>query len=69
MIPMQMPSIREENGNCWDHDETEMSDWLWERKYEIDSLCYPVQFAYLLWKNTGRTDHFDDNFVKACTPS
>lgn len=41
-----------------------MSDWLWERKYEIDSLCYPVQFAYLLWKNTGRTDHFDDNFVK-----
>lgn len=50
------------NGNCWEKDETDMGPWIWERKYEIDSLCYPLQFSYLFWKNTGRTDQFDENF-------
>ena len=34
------------NGNCWEKDETDMGPWIWERKYEIDSLCYPLQFSY-----------------------
>lgn len=38
-------------------DQTEMSPWVWERKYEIDSLAYPIQLAHDLWKLTGRTDH------------
>ncbi len=51
-----------ENGAGHQTDETEMNDWIWERKFEIDSLCYPIQLAYLLYINTGRTDQFDDHF-------
>ncbi|MFZ8764892.1 glycoside hydrolase family 125 protein [Enterococcus diestrammenae] len=52
-----------DNGAGHQDDHTEMNGWIWERKYEIDSLCYPVQLAYLLYKNTGRTDQFNEDFV------
>lgn len=50
------------NGEGHQDDITEMNPWLWERKYEIDSLCYPLQLAYLLWRATGSTRHFDATF-------
>ena len=50
---------REANGQCWEVDETERNPWVWERKYEIDSLCYPIQLSYLYWQATGRTQVFD----------
>jgi len=52
------------NGKGHQGDDTEMNPWLWERKYEIDSLCYPIQLAYLLWKNTGRTAQFGGSFTE-----
>ncbi|MFD7025647.1 glycoside hydrolase family 125 protein [Promicromonospora sukumoe] len=42
------------------HPETGQSPWVWERKYEIDSLAYPLQLAFDLWRVTGRTDHLAD---------
>jgi len=43
-------------------DDTDMNPWIWERKYEVDSLAFPLQLAHQLWAGTGRTDHLDDAF-------
>lgn len=56
---------KEANGAGHQADLTKMNPWIWERKYEIDSLCYPVQLSYLFWKATGRTNHFNQSFQKA----
>lgn len=55
----------EANGAGHQTDDTKMNPWIWERKYEIDSLCYPLQLSYLLWKATGRTHQFNDTFKEA----
>lgn len=51
--------------NHWMSDVTDMKPELHERKWEIDSLCYPIRLAYYYWKVTGDASVFDADWVKA----
>ena len=49
----------------WKSDLTDMKPGVHERKWEIDSLCYPIRLAYGYWKLSGDTAPFDDAWHKA----
>ena len=40
---------------------------LHERKWEIDSLCYPLRLAYHYWQVTGDDSIFDEEWLQAIT--
>jgi len=52
-------------GSEWDKDRTAMKPELHERKWEIDSLCYPVRLAHGYWKTTGDASLFDKQWQDA----
>lgn len=47
-------------GSDFDSDLTDMKPGLHERKWEIDSLCYPVRLAYNYWKISGDNSFFNE---------
>ena len=49
----------------WKHDLTKMKPGIHERKWEIDSLCYPIRLAHGYWKLTGDTSMFDNKWKEA----
>ena len=44
---------------------TDMKPEVYERKWEIDSLCYPIRLAYHYWKVTGDASVFSDEWLQA----
>lgn len=65
--------LKDPYANAFYKDETKVSEWketditkmlpgIHERKWEIDSLCYPVRLAYHYWKGSGDTTPFNSEW-------
>ncbi|MCB0730469.1 MAG: glycoside hydrolase family 125 protein [Ignavibacteriae bacterium] len=52
-------------GSQWEKDLTDMKPELHERKWEIDSLCYPIRLAHGYWKETNDKSVFDESWINA----
>ena len=54
------PETKVNTRGQWENDLTDMKPELHERKYEIDSLCYPIRLAYEYWLVTGDDSIFGE---------
>ena len=67
--------LRDPYANAFYHDDTKSGEWksdftamqpgVHERKWEIDSLCYPIRLAYAYWKQSGDNTPFNDDWQRA----
>ncbi|MFN8306068.1 MAG: glycoside hydrolase family 125 protein [Ferruginibacter sp.] len=49
----------------WKDDKTEMKPGVHERKWEIDSLCYPIRLSHGYWMETKDSSIFDTDWQEA----
>lgn len=68
--------LKDPYANAFYKDENKVSEWketditdmkpgIHERKWEIDSLCYPIRLAHGYWQITGDTSPFDAEWLQA----
>jgi meiotically up-regulated gene 157 (Mug157) protein len=50
------------NGECWHKDFPFQSPWVFERKFELDSLASVLYLARMIVEKYGRWDHIDARF-------
>ena len=61
-----MPDLSSREPLSWSKtDHTEMKPGVGERKWEVDSLCYPVRLAHEYWRITRDTKPFGSEWVRA----
>ena len=60
LMPMPSCATKRQPPLSWAvNDKTEHHAGVGERKWEIDSLCYPIRLAHGYWQATGDTQPFD----------
>lgn len=54
-----------DSGAEWNkYDITDHNPWVWERKYELDSIAYIMQLAHLYYEKTKDGSFIDDDFLR-----
>lgn len=53
------------DGNYWHKDFPDQSPWVFERKFELDSLAAVLDLAIRLYAESGFTDQFTERFSQA----